>query len=668
MYDTIIISEKPIAGQSIAQILSNNTYSTKQDKGVSFFEFNHKDFGKTILVPLKGHIKDVDFTKEYSNWYINLKRIVDNEPIYYKETQPNIIKVLNGVLAKKVIVATDADREGESIGNEAVDCLLKKNPKIEIKRAYFSAITKEELNKAFSNTLDLNKKMADSADARREIDLYWGAILTRFLSTYTGQTGKNFLSVGRVQSPTLAKVVEKELEIENFISEPFWEIEIILNKENTKFKAEYKKGRIYKKEDAEKIFSQLGNKAKIIKLEKKEGTIEKPIPFNTTDFLRAAAAINIDAIKAMNIAENLYMKGYISYPRTDNQTYIGVVFENILKELKCSDFNSIINKILALPKIIPSKGISTKDHPPIHPVTLPEKEKLSKEEWKVFKLITDHFLATLYLDAKTIITNIELDVNKEIFFTKGIIFIDKGFLEYYPYVNQKENLLPNLELNEILEIIKKDLLSKKTKPPARYSQGTLIKLMEKLNLGTKSTRPAILEKLYSRDYISGKKQILPSKVSKIVVKTLEDYANHVVNVDMTSKLENEMNDIEEGKTTKKNVVKDSLIMLSEILDELYKNKDEISKNIKKTFITKVGVCPICKKDLITRKSKMGKNFVGCSGYPNCKQTYPLPQKGNIVFTTKFCELCKAPIIKLNDVEICINLNCLNNKEKKLENK
>lgn len=664
IYDALIIAEKPIAGQSIAQILSNSNYKTNRDSKSIFFEFENDFLGKCILIPLKGHITDVDFKKEYQNWFIDLKRLVSDDPLYYKNTEPLIQQNLSKVNAKKIIIATDADREGESIGREAVNIVLNKNPNIDIKRAYFSAITKQELNKSFKELIDLDNKIADAADSRREIDLYWGAVLTRFMSTNTKMTGKNFLSVGRVQSPTLAKVVEKELEIENFVSEPYWEIEIILDKNKNKILATYKKGRITDKKLVENIFEKITDKAKVVKIDKKENIISKPVPFNTTDFLRAATNINLDAMKAMEIAEHLYMKGYVSYPRTDNQTYIGISFKEILTNLKCPDFDFAINKILAQDKIEASKGVSTKDHPPIHPVSLAPKEKLSKDEWKVFKLIVDHFFATLYKDAKTLVIDVDFDTNSEIFTTKGITFIDKGWIEIYPYANQKENVLPELILNEILPIVDKNLLAKKTKPPARYSQGTLIKLMEKLNLGTKSTRPSILEKLYSRDYIFGKKQIVPSEMAKTVVKSLKDYAEHVVSPDMTAKLEDEMTDIENGKITKDKVVLDSKLMLKEILDDLYKNKKEISTNINETKLetSKVGICSICKNILVKRISKKGKDFVGCLSYPKCTNTYPLPQKGKIEFTNRICDLCKAPIILFNDSDLCININCKINKE------
>lgn len=672
-YDTIIIAEKPIAGRTIAQLLSDNDFEEIKEKNHPTFVFNHKILGNTILIPLKGHITDVDFPSKFSNWYMDQRELVKSGQIIYKMTEPIIAKILSETNGKRIIIATDADREGESIGREAINILVLKNPKIKVERAYFSSITKDEIEETFAKPSVFNPKLADAADARREIDLYWGAALTRNLSTTSGFVGKSFLSVGRVQSPTLEKVVAREKEINDFISAPYWEIEIDLEKENQQkekivFTAQHKKGRFTKKEEAENAFTKVGAKAKVINIDKKETTLKRPEPLNTTDFLRAASAMNIDTVKAMEIAERLYMQGYVSYPRTDNREYVGVNFNKILQNLKNSEFDKSIDLVLSQDKIVPSKGASTKDHPPIHPVDLPDKDKLSKYEWQIFKLIVDHFLATLYKDAKANTTTVDFDANSEIFVAKGLIFIDRGWLDIYKYVSHKEAILPPLSIGEILDIIDKRLLSKKTQPPPRYSQGTLIKLMEKFNLGTKSTRPAILQKLYFRKYISGQNQIVPSEIAKVVIETLQKHADEVVTPDMTAKLEDEMNGIEEDKATKEGVVEDSRKMLLHILEVLYKNKQNICQDIKKVYekANSFGSCPLCSSNLKKIKSFKGKWFVGCSKYPDCRQAYPLPQSGEFSYADKQCEVCKAPIITRKagrtTREFCINPQCKTNKD------
>ncbi len=370
----------------------------------------------------------------------------------------------------------------------------------------------------------------------------------------------------------------------------------------------------------------------------------------------------------MEIAEKLYMEGYISYPRTDNQKYIGISIESILNKLNQGELKQNVSKILANDKIVPSQGKETKDHPPIHPVEFLDEKTANKYDYKVYKLIVDRFLATLSSNAVTFVTKAEFDINTNIFVSKGVIIKDKGWIEFYPYSSVKEETLPELNEGDLLDVIDKKLLSKFTKPPARYSQGTLIKLMEDLNLGTKSTRPSIIEKLYSREYISGKKQIKPSAIAKAVVSSLSSHAKEVVAPDMTAALENEMNEIEETKSNKSKVVVDSRIMLDKIVDDLIKNKLEIAKGINsgKYESVQFGVCPKCGSNLKKMKSRNGKWFVGCSGYPKCSNSYPLPQKGEIIFEDKYCEVCKSPKITLKNkgsaLILCINPQCDTNKD------
>jgi DNA topoisomerase-1 len=240
-------------------------------------------------------------------------------------------------------------------------------------------------------------------------------------------------------------------------------------------------------------------------------------------------------------------------------------------------------------------------------------------------------------------------------------------LEFYSYNKVKEEALPELKKGDVVKVDDKELLSKKTNPPPRYSQGTLLKLMEDLNLGTKSTRPTIIDKLYARQYIEGKKQIKPSELAKAVILSLENHAETVAKPDMTAKLEDEMNFIEEGKIKKDAVVLDSREMLSQIISELEQNKEAISKDVNagKNNIEIIGVCK-CGGNLRKMISKRGKRFISCSNFPNCKITYPLPQKGELIFENLTCDVCGAPRIKLKgksgELNICINPECKTNKD------
>jgi len=459
----------------------------------------------------------------------------------------------------------------------------EKNEKIKIKRAYFSAITEKDINDAFSNLGKVDYNFADSADARREIDLIWGAVLTRFLSLISGRLGKDFLSMGRVQGPTLALIVDREKERLAFKSKPYWEIIAEFEKDKKVFPAMHKEGRFWEKEKAESVLKNKAEKGTVVKVKKTKKTLRKPVPFNTTEFLRAATAIGFSAGKAMQLAESLYMQGFISYPRTDNTVYPPTLDlkEILMKLLEVPLLKADVEKIIALGKIMPSRGKKeSKDHPPIHPVSPASQQKLSSQEWKVYELVCRRFLATLAEDTETENLSVEIDLNKEPFIATGQTILKKGWKEVYPYSKIKETFLPVLEQGDIVDLKKLELLEKVTQPPARYSQSTLIKLMADLNLGTKATRHEIIQKLYSRKYIVGQSAIEPSKIAFAVIDSLEKYDGKVVKPEMTAELEKEMDEIAAGKKKKREVVVESREFLAESLEELLKNKDKIGSTIR----------------------------------------------------------------------------------------
>ncbi|MEW6294793.1 MAG: DNA topoisomerase [Candidatus Diapherotrites archaeon] len=484
----LIISEKPIAGKRIAEILSHGSISVSAQEKAQLFEFRKegKEFG---VIPLKGHIVEVDFPEKYSKWLGTDVRELIFAPIEYKGAEKAIITLLKKKAkdAEEVIIATDADREGESIGVEAVNYLKEKNPKIKISRAHFSAITPKDIDAAFQKLRKVDFALADSADARREIDLIWGAVLTRFLSLVSGRMGKEFLSVGRVQSPVLALIVKREKEIQAFKPEEYFLLKAIFEKDGKKFEAYHKKGQFKDRKEAEKILEKKKDKGIVVKVDKKIRTITKPLPFNTTSFLRSATALGFSAGEAMSIAEDLYMNGFISYPRTDNEVYPqNLDLMEVLNELgKVNEFNALVKKIHLQKEIVPSKGKKSEDHPPIYPVSSAQKNKLNERQWRIYELVARRFLATLAEDALTENISVEIDLNGEPFIATGQRILKLGWKEFYPYSTLSETLLPELNKGDIVKLIKLDLLEKWTQPPPRYSQGALIKLMEDLGLGTK---------------------------------------------------------------------------------------------------------------------------------------------------------------------------------------
>ncbi|MCG2827241.1 MAG: DNA topoisomerase, partial [Thermoplasmatales archaeon] len=276
---------------------------------------------------------------------------------------------------------------------------------------------------------------------------------------------------------------------------------------------------------------------------------------------------------------------------------------------------------------------------------------------------------TLSPDALSETMNVEFDVNNEKFISSGYRIIEQGWRKYYPYIKTKETLLPSLEKNDFVNIIKIEMPEKETKPPKRYSQGSLIPFMEKLGLGTKSTRHEIIKKLYNRGYIQSK-QPVPTKTGFAVSEALENYAEPITKHDMTSTLEEDMSRIAEGKKSFDDVVKESQDMLEKVMDVLEKNGEKIGSLIRTALKEEniVGMCPQCSDKMIIIRSKRGKRFAGCMSYPKCTNSYPLPQNGKIIPLNEKCEHCGAPTVKLitqrGPMTFCINMECPGRKKSK----
>jgi len=502
----LIICEKHKAAQRIAAILSHGKSNRTFFNRVALYDFIDQDKTDSKVIGLKGHVLNLDFPKELNRWNaVDPKALIQTEPI--KKVQDwNIVNLIKKISTEvdEVIIATDYDREGELIGVEGLELIQESNPKIKVLRARFSALTGQEVNNAFKNLTEVDFNLSSAANSRQIIDLKWGAVLTRFISLASNQTGKDFLSVGRVQSPTLALIVDRDNEITKFKPKPYWQLVAHLEKEKA-FDAQHQTERFWDSDEAQKVFKKTNgiDTGLVSEVETKEVIEYPPSPFNTTSFLRAATTLNLSAAKVMSIAEELYTNGLISYPRTDNTVYPkSLNLRKILELFKSSAFSKEAEELLALGRLWPTSGkVTATDHPPIHPVGVAKQSELSSSHWKVYDLVVRRFMATLAPKAIAETTEAIIDINTELFEAKGYKYLEKGWIRFYPYFNSKERSLPTLSKGDEVNIIEMELLEKETQPPKRYSQGSLIQEMDKLGLGTKSTRHDIIQKLYSRGCI-----------------------------------------------------------------------------------------------------------------------------------------------------------------------
>ena len=604
-------------------------------------------------------------------------------PIEKTPAEKGIIRSLKN-LAKKadsVVIGTDFDREGELIGSDALRQIREVAPDVPVSRARYSAFTKAEIDHAFNNLVELDQDLADAGESRQYIDLIWGAVLTRYLTTARFSGFGNTRSAGRVQTPTLALVVERERERMAFKPEDYWAISgEASHGEEEPFKVSHTTARFWDKDAADAAYANVAQakEARVTAVERKSRTQRPPAPFNTTSLQAAAAAEGISPARTMRLAESLYMDGLISYPRVDNTVYPSSLdLKDCVRTIsKVPQYAPTCKALLSQPKLTATRGKQeTTDHPPIYPTGAADPEKLQPAAWKLYNLIARRFLATLMGPATIEGTKVTFDVNGEPFQASGNVLANPGFRSIYPYGLKKDDQLPELHEGDVCDVRKMDLLAKQTEPPARYSQGKLIQEMEKRGLGTKSTRASIIDTLYQRKYLKND-PCEPSQLGMAIIDALNTYAPRITTPEMTSELEDDMTKVAEGTDTQTQVVTHSRALLAGMMDGLIEHTEDLSEAIADavTADAKIGVCPKCGRDLVVKTSaKTRGSFAGCMGWPDCDVTYPLPQ-GRIEALegeAAVCPDCGAPRIKVQPFrqkayETCINPACPTNREPDVE--
>ncbi|QPV64029.1 DNA topoisomerase I [Halosimplex litoreum] len=643
----LIITEKNNAARRIAEILSNGEATTTQRNGVNVYEW-----GLTTCVGLSGHVVGVDFPEEYGDWRdVEPVELIDAD-IVKSPTQENIVRTLRQLAreADEATIATDYDREGELIGKEAYE-LIREETDAPVKRVRFSSITEREVKSAFDEPDDIDFDLAAAGEARQVIDLVWGAALTRFLSLSARQLGHDFISVGRVQSPTLKLIVDREREIQAFDPEDYWELFTDLAKEGETFEAQYfydddgsEAERIWDEDDANDAHERLreATSAEVTSVRRRTRTDNPPAPFNTTAFISAAGSLGYSAQRAMSIAEELYTTGYITYPRTDNTVYPEDLDpEELLDEFTMThEFGDDAESLLERDEIEPTEGDDeTTDHPPIHPTgAVPDRDELDEDEWEVYELVVRRFFATVAEAATWEHLRVVAAASDCQLKATGKRLLEAGYHDVYPYSSASESFLPAVEEGDALDVTDVELEAKQTQPPRRYGQSRLIQQMEDMGIGTKATRHNVIEKLYDRGYIESDPP-RPTSLAEAVVEAAEEFADLVVSEDMTAQLEADMSAIANGEATLDDVTAESREMLDRVFEELRDSREEIGDHLQESLKAdrRLGPCPESDHDLLVRQSRQGSYFVGCDGFPECRYTLPLPSTGEPLVLEETCE-------------------------------
>ena len=613
----LLVAEKFSAALRLATVLSEGKAKRLRADGVSQFTFSRAG-DEWRAFPLRGHFMNLDYPPELNDWErTDLSELIDAEPVptVTDATTVGALRIASEA-TDEVVVATDFDREGELIGLETVRVVHEVAPGAGVRRAKFSSLTRQELVGAFEDLSDLDERLASSAATREAVDLAWGAVLTRFLSLACGRRGRDILSVGRVQTPTLALIEDREREVEEFVPSPWWRVVATLARDGTEFRADHVQNPFQRRDEAEaaRSLAGLATEGWIASVDSDEQEERPPVPLNTTLFLALANRAGFSAVRAMALAESLYRDGLISYPRTDNTAYPRTLgLRKIVEGLLESDLEAEAKLVLSLQEIRPTRGRTvTTDHPPIYPTAAARGKDLKPDLWRVYELVARRFLATLSPAATFGLMNVQVDLDEASFVATARHVLEPGWRAIVPR-DQSETSLPDLGRGGAVEIRSIGIEEGETPSPRRYSQGALIEEMDRLGLGTKSTRAEIVQKLYDRGYAGGR-QVRPTEGGRAVVEALQVHAPGITLPGTTAELERRLDAIAIGEAKPEDVIAESRSRLREALRELEAHREAIARWIRETIAWERdhGPCERCGSGrMILRKSRRGSRWSSC---------------------------------------------------------
>lgn len=688
MSKKLVVVESPAKAKTIEKFLGKKTYTVKASVG------HVRDLPKSKL--------GVDVENNFEPQYITIRGKGDVVAELKKEAKK----------ADVVYLATDPDREGEAISWHLAKLLNIPDDKVE--RIEFNEITKAAVNNAIKNPRKINMDIVDAQQARRVIDRLVGYKISPILWSKV-QKG---LSAGRVQSVATKIIRDREREIEQFVPEEFWNLELDVigdDKKTAKFKyyGSPKKNELKNEEETQTIIRQIKDKdLKVIAIEEKERKRSAPKPFTTSQLQQEAGnKLSFATKKTMMIAQQLYegvdikgkgSVGLITYIRTDSQRISEEALALSKEYVEANFGKSYYKKYVHSGK----KGKKIQDaHECIRPTHIdysPEdiKASLSNDQYKLYKLIWERFIACSMADAIFDTQNIDGEIEGHIFKTSGSKLKFDGFLKVYSFAKTEETIIPKFTLQQDYKVKKTNPSQHFTQPPPRYTEATLVKTLEEKGIGRPSTYAPTISTIISRGYITKKSNALYiTELGDVVTTIMEQNFTKFVDVDFTAEMENELDMIEDGEENWKNFI----AKFYPPLDEAVKIAEEQLEKIEAIVIETDEICDVCGSNMVIRNGRFGQ-FLACKNYPECKNTKPILQKigvkcpscdnGEVIvkkskrgkvfygcsnfpncrFATwgkplnKTCDLCGSIYVEKNMksglVEVCSNSNCENSKPKK----
>lgn len=609
MADKLIIVESPAKANTIKKFLG----------------------GKTKVVASMGHIRDLPKSKLGVNIENNF------EPEYINiRGKGDLIKSLkkDAKSAKKVYLATDPDREGEAIAWHLAHIL--DIPEDSKSRVTFNEITKTAVQKAIKEPRQIDINLVNAQQARRVLD----RIVGYKISPVLWKKVRKGLSAGRVQSVAVKLIVDREKEIEDFIPEEYWNIiaKLLDEKSKKEFEAKLvgknnKKLEIHSKEEVDEILANIKDAKFIVKDVKKGERKRNPAPPFTTSTMQQEASrkLNFSLKQTMSVAQTLYegvkipekgTVGLITYMRTDS-TRISEEARKVAKEVVEATYGSEYYEN----RYYKTKADAQDAHEAIRPTYIdikPEqiKDSLTNDQYKLYRLIYNRFLASQMKSAIFDTLAVTIDANEYNFKANGQSIKFKGFMTLYVEgTDEKEDEIGQIPLLEVAQEVKKEKIESKqsfTEPPPRYTEASLVKALEEKDIGRPSTYSPTITTILARHYIEKEaKQLVPTELGKVVNKLLTENFPDIINVEFTAEIENEFDEIADGKENWKQ-------MISEFYGPFEKELEKVEKELEHVELEEEVSdvpCEKCGRMMVVKYGRYGK-FLACPGYPECKNVKP----------------------------------------------
>ena len=625
MADKLIIVESPSKANTIKKFLGSNVK----------------------VVASMGHIRDlpkskmgIDIENDFEPQYINIRG---------KASLINSLKK-DAKAAKTVYLATDPDREGEAIAWHLA--YLLGIPEDAICRVTFNEITKETVKESIKNPRKIDKNLTDAQQARRVLDRIVGYKISPIL----WKKVKRGLSAGRVQSVAVKLIVDRENEIIAFIPEEYWNIYATLSKNKEKFIAKFygkdgKKIELHKEEEVKEILRNIENAKYIVQDVKKGEKKRTPAPPFTTSTMQQEASrkLGFAIKKTMQVAQGLYegvkvpdkgTVGLITYMRTDST--------RISEEARASAKMHITEKYgenYYENRYYKTKSGAQDAHEGIRPTYVelePEKIKdsLTSDQYKLYRLIYNRFIASQMAQAVYDTISANITANSYNFKANGQTLKFKGFMTLYvedkdvKTTEDDETNVPELVVGEEVKKEKIDSKQSFTEPPPRYTEASLVKALEEKGIGRPSTYATIISTILERRYIQKEqKQLVPTDLGKIVNKLLTENFKDIINIEFTADIENQFDEIAEGKEPWKQVIREFYTPFEQEVEKVDKELEHVKLEEEVTDIK----CDKCGKNMVVKYGRYGK-FLACPGYPECKNVKPFVNKIDVP-----CPVCGSEV-------------------------